>query len=124
MQLMSCSGAAPNGNACDGGYPSAALEWVVTNKGQTSEAMDPFQMKMTQCTEAQAADTIDNVVTLPSGSTLDVLKVWLLLQMFCTCRTSQNVLLPDSVKSLQRTSASSCFQAVHPVLTLCISMLH
>lgn len=74
LQLMSCSGAAPDGDACDGGFPNQALAWVISNKGQTTETNYPFQEAMTTCAKEPSAQTINKVVALP-GSTMDVLKV-------------------------------------------------
>ena len=77
--MLDCSNA---GDCVNGGYTSQALEWVIANRGQTSEASYPYTSAgppffAETCKRAEPVFTVDQYYRLPPGDTFQVLQVGL-----------------------------------------------
>jgi C1A family cysteine protease len=66
QQLMDCSGAQGN-QGCNGGLMDSAFEWIISNKGITSESQDPYQGAASTCpTSATSVAAITGYTDVPT----------------------------------------------------------
>lgn len=75
QQLVDCAGAKFDNHGCSGGLMDNAFQFVISNKGITTEDAYPYTAKDDKCKPgSKAAVTISSFVDVKAGSEADLLK--------------------------------------------------